>query len=123
MKSKNLNLNFLIGIFLMLMPALFFFSVVMERFFGNNFLVENIFVPIDKTSGLISAFIMVGLPFIAICINILTFINVSFNKEKDNFLFKLEIKPRLLNILIACLGFLTIVIIIGYLFTENFLPR
>lgn len=104
----------------MIIPAVFFISVILEQFFGNSLLMESIFVPIDRTSGLLSAFFMIGFPFISICINIIPLMNFKIKKEKDVLKFTFEIKPQLFNIIITGLGFLTIAVILGYLFTENF---
>lgn len=104
----------------MSVPVLFFFSVAMEQVFNNNFLIENIFVPIDKTSGLLSAFLMIGLPFIAICINLIPLVNLKIKKENEFLHLSFDIKTKILNIFIICLGFFTIAIILGYLVTENF---
>lgn len=120
MKTQNLNISFLAGSFIMLIPAVFFFSVIMEQFFNNNYLIENIFVPIDKISGLISAFLMIGLPFIAVCINIIPLVSIEVKNEKEKFRLTIELKAKILNIIIICLGVLTIMTIMGYLFTENF---
>ncbi|MEO8399696.1 MAG: hypothetical protein ABI550_07775 [Ignavibacteriaceae bacterium] len=123
MKTQNLNLSSITGMIMMSIPALFFFSVVMEQFFNNNFLIENIFVPIDKTSGLLSAFLMIGLPFIAVCINLIPLINLKIKKENNTLRLSFDIKTRVLNIVIICLGIITMAIILGYLFTENFKLR
>jgi hypothetical protein len=126
MKPANLfqiNKQFIIGATLMFMPALFFFSVVMEQFFHNNFLIESIFVRIDKISGLLSALLMFGLPFIAICINAISFINFKMKKENENLVGYFIIKPRVLNVLVCLLGVMTIIIILSYLFVENYQLR
>jgi len=126
MKTENvfqINKQFVIGGLLMFMPVLFFFAVVMEQFFGNSFLNESIFVRIDKISGILSAFLMVGFPFIAICINLFPIIDLKFKKEDNKLNVTFTIRAKALNILISILGVLTIAVIFTYLFTENFVAR
>lgn len=108
---------------LMLLPVTFFTSVLLEQYSNNNFSMDYIFVPIDKTSGTFSALIMVGLPFLAFCINIVPLMNLEISRENVILKFSFEIKKKIFNLIIACLGLLTIIIILSYLFTENFRLR
>ncbi len=126
MKTENIfhiNRHFFIGALLMFIPALFFFAVAMEQFFGNSFLNESIFIRIDKISGFLSAILMVGFPFIAICINLFPLIDLKFKKEDNKLNVTFTIRAKVLNILICALGVLTIAVIFTYLFTENFVAR
>jgi len=103
MKTQNIfqiNKQFIIGSLLMFMPALFFFAVGMEQFFGNSFLNESLFVRIDKISGFISAILMAGFPFIAVCTNIIPLIQLKFKKQEDELNISFIIKARILNIMI-----------------------
>lgn len=123
MKTQNLNFHFFAGAFLLFIPAFFFLSDMLEQMFNSNFLIENIFVRIDKISGLISAFLMVGLPFMAICINTIPLMNLTVKRENNTLKIILSVRAKILNIVVVCAGFFMIVLIMGYLFTENYMLR
>ena len=121
MKTKTSSLRqFIIGSILMFMPVFFFFSVFMEQVMQNSYLVENIFVKLDRVNMGISAFMMMGFPAIAALINLIPLIKLNIRKEGRDINGSFSFTLRTLNIIIVLAAVVTLAVVTAYLFAENY---
>jgi len=101
------------GMMLMMLPTLFWFGVFLEHIFGNSIITDSVFVQLDHITPVFSILIMLVMPLLAAIINF-------------NFLRKESLPGRSVsfyhfgNALVFVYSVCTIVLILGYLFTENF---
>ena len=110
------NKPFIYGLILMAMPTLFWFGVFLEQIFDNPIITEGVFVRLDQITSLFSILIMLVMPLATAIINF-------------NFLRKESLPVRAVsfdhagNVLLLAYSICTIIMIIGYLFTENILGK
>lgn len=110
------NKPFVYGMMLMTLPTLFWLGVFLEQIFDNPIITDGVFVRLDQITSLFSILIMLVMPLVAAVINF-------------NFLLKESMPTRSIsfdhfgNLLFLAYSGCTLVMIPGYLFTENFLGK
>ena len=110
----------LVGLALMAFALLFWLAVLLEVAFHQPFLIESVFVPIDRFSAWLSISGVVVLPALAVLLNIVPLLKVEFHDSAEQFLFTLEIKKRPSNALVVLIGLFMVMAIMLYSFVENF---
>jgi len=112
-----------IGIWFILIPAYFLFSVFLKYYYHINVHIFDIFeeflLSLDKSSfmRIISPIIFVGLPFLGIVLNALSIIFFQYKKNSRQLL--ITIKLKFSNILLIFVSKVIILIFIAYLISEN----
>lgn len=114
-----------IGLMLIFMPVIFWIAVIGEQLFNQGFLVENIIMPIDRISPLLSILFFIVFPFIAFLLNVFHIGRFAVFKENNEWVSLLAIRPNMLNFAIVIFSALNLVLLIAYSITENFIiiPR
>ena len=112
----HFNRPFIYGLALMTLPTLFWIGVFFEQILNNPFITDGIFLKLDQLSHVFSIIIMMVMPLSAAVINL-------------NFVWKQSLPTRSVsfdlfgNVLVFCYAVCTMVMILGYLFTENVLGK
>jgi hypothetical protein len=110
------NKPFVYGMLLMVPPAIFWFGVFLEQIFGNAVITEKVFVPLDQITPFFSILIMLVMPLITAIINFKFLLKESLSTRSIAF-------DHAGNLLLLAYSVCTIMMILGYLFTENFLGK
>jgi hypothetical protein len=111
------------GLWLLVLPLVFMAAVMLKYELGvfSTFLdmVESFFTAIDKNRylHLLSPVIFLGLPSLAMIINLLSFTHYAVDKEKRELFITVKYRP--LNIIIFLLSFAVLAIFCLYLMMEN----
>jgi lantibiotic transport system permease protein len=111
------------GIWFILLPAYFLFSVFLKYYFHVNMHIFDIFKEflsnLDKSTitRIISPVIFVGLPILGIVLNALSII--FFQHDRSMSQLHITIKLKFINILLILLSLIIVLIFITYLITEN----
>ena len=108
------------GLFLLAIPAAFWFAVILEQVFHNPFLVNSIFVSIDNISPVLSILLLVVLPLIALAWNLLHIIRINFKMHEGELSATLVVRTRLISIGVIAFAAINITLIACYVFMENF---
>lgn len=108
------------GLFLLAIPAAFWFAVILEQVFHNPFLLNSIFVTIDNISPVLSILLLVVLPLIALAWNLLHIIRIGFKMQDGELSATLVVRTRLISIGVIAFAALNIALIACYVFMENF---
>ncbi len=110
--------------FVLLLPALLFVSAsVLKYELGVAFLYDKLgffsnpqSLPLYNT---ISPALFLGGPLLAAALNIGAIVHLTIHKHGDSIIGTVNVKTRLLNIVIAATSSLLLVTLIGYLIVEN----
>lgn len=108
------------GSILMALPTFFWLGVFLQVFFETAFIVKNIMLPIDRTSPILSVMIMVGLPLIAIMINLKSMMHVRLSATHEQVGFGVSVNKNLAQWALIFYAGVSIITILTYAFFENF---
>jgi len=110
------NKPFVYGIMLMTLPTLFWLGVFLEQIFGNPIITDGVFARLDQITPLFSILIMLVMPLATAIINFNFLRNESLPSRSVSF-------DHGGNVLLFAYSICTIIMILGYLFTENVLGK
>lgn len=119
---------FVVGI-LMILPALYFITASILKYnFGFAFLFEPLEIfftshQMLKIFNLISPAIFLFGLLGAFVINFLTMFSIKFWKEKNVLQSEISFIPRTLNLTVSIISFSSLMIMLAYVVTENFIVR
>lgn len=108
------------GSILMALPTFFWLGVFIQVFFENAFIVKNIMLPIDRTSPILSVMIMVGLPIIAIMINLKSMMDVKLSASHEQIGLGVSVNKNFAQWALIFYAGMSIITILTYAFFENF---
>jgi len=108
------------GLILLVLPTFFWLGVFLQQIFGIGFIVEQVMLPVDRVSPLLTIIIMVGLPLIAIMINLKSLLNLKMSVYHDDMLMDVHIKRNTMQWVLVTYASLSIIAILTYAFFENF---
>ncbi len=114
------NKSAVYGYALIAFAVLFWIAVIQEQLFHSNWLVENIVVKIDRTSSFLSILLCLVFPLIALIINFIHMVSFNFKKEKNECVATLRMRPAATNVAIIIFCLMNTLMLVAYLFTENF---
>ena len=108
------------GLILMAVPSLFWLGIFLTVFLEKPVIMENIMMPIDRVSSLLTLMIMVGLPIITILVNLKAMIQLKYSAQRDNIVTDITFKGTFVQIVLLVYASLSILITLYYAFFENF---
>ncbi len=108
------------GLILMTVPSLFWLGILLTVFFEKPVIMQNIIIPVDRVSSLLTLMIMVGLPIITILVNLKAMIQLKYSAQRDNIVTDMQFKGTLLQIILLIYASISILVVIYYAFFENF---
>lgn len=104
----------------MAVPSLFWLGIFLTVFLEKPVIMENIMMPIDRVSSLLTLMIMVGLPIITILVNLKAMIQLKYSAQRDNIVTDITFKGTFVQIVLLVYASLSILITLYYAFFENF---
>ena len=110
------NKPFTYGLILMALPTVFWLGVFLEQIFHNPIITDGVFVRLDHITPLFSILIMIGMPLATAILNFNFLRRESMPSRSVSF-------DHAGNVLLFAYSICTILMILGYLFTENVLGK
>ena len=83
------------GLILMVVPSFFWLGVSLAIFFEKPLIVEEIMLPVDRVSSILTLLIMGGLPLIAILVNLKSLFQVEYSPHNENVLVNVHLKKNI----------------------------
>ncbi len=108
------------GSILMALPTFFWIGVFLQVFFETAYIVKNIMLPIDRTSPVLSVMIMVGLPLIAIMVNLKSMMHVKLSANHEQVGLDVFVNKNFAQWALILYAAMSIITILTYAFFENF---
>ena len=111
------------GVWFLVVPCYFLFTVFMKYYFNVNLHIIDIFedfiASLDKSpvTKFITPLFFVGLPIAGIIINLLSILFFEYDKEQKQI--NISVKLKLLNILLVIISLAVVSIFMLYLIIEN----
>ena len=112
-----------LGVWLILIPAFFLFSVCMKYYFMQNWHIidtfEEVMSSLDRSSSthFLSPLLFVGFPMIAIVLNALSLLHIQLNRSTRELI--VTVKLRWPNLLLLCISSCILGIFLLYAITET----
>ncbi len=78
----------------MVVPSFFWLGVALAVFFEKPLIVEEIMLPVDRVSSILTLIIMGGLPLITILVNIKSLFQVEYSPHNENVLVNMHVKKN-----------------------------
>lgn len=94
---------------LLLLPVFCWLSIFMYVVFHQTFLMDEIFVKINRVSSLLSILIMVGLPLLTILMINLPYFELNFGKSNSNLEGKFRLRMNSTSSLITGISVLLVI--------------
>lgn len=119
MKMFNSKNTFYLSLAIMLIPVLFFVSIIMDQLFSYDSILEKFFLPVQEASGLYSTLLIVSLPATALLLILVR--SDAFNKKiNDNLIIdNIKIPFTVKNILLSLSCFLIFSTVTIFVIFEN----
>ncbi|GEM_PF-3086617 len=108
------------GLTMITIPLLFWISVINEQWLGMTWLVENIFVPMDKSFQFLSPLLLLIIPTVALLWNLKQISRFELSRSITEIKCSYSIKPNWSNIIIILFGIFNALALMAYLLSENF---
>ena len=108
------------GLILMAVPSLFWLGIFLTVFLEKPVIMENIMMPIDRVSSLLTLMIMVGLPIIAIMINLKSMMDVKLSASHEQIGLGVSVNKNFAQWALIFYAGMSIITILTYAFFENF---
>jgi hypothetical protein len=107
------------GLGLLSLVWLFFFALFLEWVFQNEVLLKYFFTPIHEASSLNTAVLCIGMPFLAILVNLNSVLKGKIWLKNGFIHLGLRIEINFYNWLIILLGFISLGLMAIYLILAN----
>ena len=108
------------GLILMAAPSFFWLGVVLAVFFEKPLIVEQILLPMDRVSSILTMLIMIGLPVITILVNLKSMMWVEYSHQYEEVPTGLKIQRSPVQWMLIAYAAATVAITFCYFFFEKF---
>lgn len=108
------------GLILMAAPSFFWLGVVLAVFFEKPLIVEQILLPMDRVSSILTMLIMIGLPVITILVNLKSMMWVEYSHQYEEVPTGLKIQRSPVQWMLIAYASATVAITFCYFFFEKF---
>lgn len=108
------------GLILMAVPSLFWLGIALAVGFEKPIIVQQIMLPIDRVSPVLTFSVMIGLPVITFLVNLKAMFMVEFNPLGENLFIDISYHNNKMQWILIIYAAASIVTTITYAFFEHF---